>query len=323
MLEPENRTDVRIAEEQVLDFVVHLHSNMSRGDSTISSHLYAIRRHHEEVGAPNPLARMTRLWLAVKGIRNVRGATSRKHPVTPAMMKWIRDQLDLDKPDDAVVWASLCTAYFFLLRSSEYSQHPGKGEHVDKIIRGCDLALQRAGAAARIEDLCDELILRIRGSKVDQVNAGAVRNHYKSGDPSGLCPVASVEALRRHFPGRFEEGEESLKPAFRLADGSTITRTRVVGMLTLAAIALGLDADRVGSHSLRIGGACALYNQFRDLELVRRFGRWASTAFHVYLWEAREPVRGVSAGMARNYGSLMASQGLGADLNRRGVNFAI
>ena len=77
-----------------------------------------------------------------------------------------------------------------------------------------------------------------------------------------------------HFPDRFDGGPQSHEPLFRWANGSAITRMDICRWLERAALAQGVPAERVGSHSLRIGGATALYNQFKDIELVKRFGRW-------------------------------------------------
>ena len=79
-----------------------------------------------------------------------------------------------------------------------------------------------------------------------------------------------------------------------------------------AALATGVPPDRLGSHSLRIGGACAIYHHCKDLEKVRRFGRWATAVFHVYLWETAGDSTGMAEGMARPQGVLLAARGLGA-----------
>ena len=63
-------------------------------------------------------------------------------------------------------------------------------------------------------------------------------------------------------------------------------------------MATGANPDSVGSHSLRIGGASALWAAYKDSALVRRWGRWSSDAFHGYLWDARLAAQGVSDSMA-------------------------
>ena len=54
-------------------------------------------------------------------------------------------------------------------------------------------------------------------------------------------------------------------------------------MLEQAAREEGLPPSQVRTHSLRIGGATTLYHIYNDVELVKRFGRWSSAAFHRYL----------------------------------------
>ena len=41
-----------------------------------------------------------------------------------------------------------------------------------------------------------------------------------------------------------------------------------------------------------------MYHAVPDLERLKRFGRWKSSAFHVYLWEAHEPQKGLAEAMA-------------------------
>ena len=86
--------------------------------------------------------------------------------------------------------------------------------------------------------------------------------------------------------------------------GDAIRRDGIQHLLELSAMAFGVNADRMGSHSLRIGGATSLYHTVQDLEIVKRFGRWKSDAFHGYLWESHEPQRGLSEGMVRDESSL-------------------
>ena len=61
-------------------------------------------------------------------------------------------------------------------------------------------------------------------------------------------------------------------------------------VLQKAAKAEGLPADRFMSHSLRIGGASAL---------VKRVGRWSSSAAQRYLYDSGEVLKHLSGKMAR------------------------
>ena len=41
-----------------------------------------------------------------------------------------------------------------------------------------------------------------------------------------------------------------------------------------------------------------MYHAVPDLEKLKRFGRWKTGAFHVYLWEAHEPQKGLAEAMS-------------------------
>ena len=69
------------------------------------------------------------------------------------------------------------------------------------------------------------------------------------------------------FPQRLLEAD----PVARYADGKPILREHVQHFLELATTATGGDPGRIGSHSLRIGGATALYHTVKDLSCVQRF----------------------------------------------------
>ncbi len=88
-----------------------------------------------------------------------------------------------------------------------------------------------------------------------------------------------MTAIRHHYPQRFEPGPESAKPVFRFADGSVLSRDTIAYWLEAGADAENVSPERMGSHSLRIGGAVALHLQLKDLELVRRFGSYRLSLF--------------------------------------------
>ena len=52
-----------------------------------------------------------------------------------------------------------------------------------------------------------------------------------------------------------------------------------------AAVALKIEEQRIGTHSLRIAGATWMYQAGVDIEIIKRHGRWTSGVVHVYLWE--------------------------------------
>ena len=62
----------------------------------------------------------------------------------------------------------------------------------------------------------------------------------------------------------------------------------------------GYPSERYGSHSLRVGGATALWDSNGgNVALVRRLGRWSSDAVNTYLWDLPVLGGGVTQGMLR------------------------
>ena len=84
-----------------------------------------------------------------------------------------------------------------------------------------------------------------------------------------------------------------------------LKRSRIQELLGMAASACGVDPERMGSHSLRIGGATALYKAGVDVETIKRIGRWSSSAVHSYLWDTHERQRGMAERMVQPDGMLV------------------
>ena len=191
-------------------------------------------------------------------------------------------------------------AWFFLMRCTEYAWSNG-WDH-EKVVTGADLTARKHGVETQDYRAADEVMIWFKSSKQDQLKFGCARNHYRSGQP--LCIVEALGYLQGHFPERLHGDERNL-PLFRFKDGSPLKREHVQELLETAAIGSGYPPDRMRTHSLRIGGATALYHIRPDTELIKRFGRWTSSSFHEYLWEANEAAADLSRGMASDRTSLM------------------
>ena len=196
-----------------------------------------------------------------------------------------------------VLNAAVQHMFFYLCRASECGN--SGGVDADKVLRGCDVALKRDGRLCLEGDVADEVTRQFRKTKADQQAFGSSRTHYCTGDAL-VCPVRSMEVLRSWAPERFGRGPEAQLPLFRWYSGAVLKREEVQELLQKAATAVGLPPGRFMSHSLRIGGASALYHATNDIELVKRFGRWSSGAVHGYLWESADQYRGVATKMAND-----------------------
>ena len=226
--------------------------------------------------------------------------------MTVRMLDEVRRALDLDKDDDVVRWAAVCTGFLFLLRGGEYLAHDGTGFDLPKALRGADVTFWREGVMAADYHDAEEVSIRIRSAKADVFNAGTSRNHFRSG--TDVCAVKMMIMLRDRFPERCTDDAEL--PLFRLKNGDPLFRSEVQGMVQVAAADVGMDRTRFAVHSLRIGGACALLHAGFSIEIIQRWGRWASNAFQAYLWESSDDARGVAAKMVAARGALAVTRQL-------------
>eukprot|EP00435_Cladocopium_sp_Y103_P071483 s29_g37.t1 len=85
-----------------------------------------------------------------------------------------------------------------------------------------------------------------------------------------------AEQIPCHKSGRTET-------TFSVGRRCVLRRLEIQHFLQTAAGGVGLPRDRFLSHSLRVGGATALFQATSDIELVKRLGRWSSSAVHRYL----------------------------------------
>ena len=105
------------------------------------------------------------------------------------------------------------------------------------------------------------MVVYVFSAKTDQYDVGSVRNHFAiPGD--ALCPVRAWQEYEAHFPQRLF-GSERAWALGRYTDGRAVRREEIQGWLEPAAVALDTDPARTGGHSLRIGGANALYHANR------------------------------------------------------------
>ena len=147
-LEGETKAERRSDEELLLDFVVHLGGTLKKAAGTVKQRVFGVRYRHIQEGRGDPLVGKVRLWLALKGLARLQGASERKFPVTAQMLLWIRKRLNPRlRADDAVIWATLVTAWLFLMRASEYCWSNGWDQN--KVLTGHDVVARREGNAVK------------------------------------------------------------------------------------------------------------------------------------------------------------------------------
>ena len=81
-------------------------------------------------------------------------------------------------------------------------------------------------------------------------------------------------------------------------------RNRLSGIMKTAALANGVFDSRIDTHSLRAGGATAIYTQGVPLGVIQRWGRWKSLTPHQYLRRDDSALNHLSEIVVRSHGLL-------------------
>jgi hypothetical protein len=117
--------------------------------------------------------------------------------------------------------------------------------------------------------------------KGDRIAQGTTLRHYKSKDTT-LCPVnAAIHCLVSRSQS-IAAGEKLGCFLTSVSSKSTITKRSIANFIKKAAINLRLEPKLYSTHSLRIGGACALLAAGQSELVIKLLGRWSSWCFSVY-----------------------------------------
>ena len=133
----------------------------------------------------------------------------------------------------------------------------------------------------------------ISHSKTDQLGVGSFRT--LSMTDKLVCPVASTADYLTRI------NWNSKSEAFLFTE---TVRSRLHALIKWSVSCNGLRTVRFGVHSLRSGGATACYVAGVPLDDIRRFGRWKSCVFHMYIHHDELMYHGLSRHIARTEGFL-------------------
>ena len=214
--------------------------------------------------------KLERLPQMLKGLRRVIGEVPRaiRRGISPAMLKRAMDLvLDPARADHANIRAALAVALQGLLRSREYC-----GDVKE------DLALKRSDLVELTEHRVVIMMhpcknMHHLGGKTCPLVLGAGGGYVDCvWELNNLVKVDPIE------PGR--EGETFL---FRdPLSNRPLSYELMLHMVKTLMSGIGEDPDQFGTHSLRIGGATALFAMGASETLIRTMGRWSSDLHRLY-----------------------------------------
>ena len=294
------------AEKDTLRFCALHFGPLGKAASTINLYLQAIGYAHRLHKGHNPLEHMQRVKLLMQGARRRNGPPIRKLPISCEDLKFIRRALDQEDIDSNILFCTIALGWFFMLRRSEYLG-PGLAGHVKGTfrhsVRGVDIEPKFQGKRTDWDAEVDSATLHLEGSKTDWLNQGTVRTHgrLETNRPNAqICLVGNLQLLFRMYPAKAQKNLHL--PFARWENEVLITAFHITYLIKTAAKANGLNPDDYTLHSLRSGGATALYRATGDLDLVGRFGRWKGKSIHGYLWESHQMLIGIASMMTQEEG---------------------
>ena len=287
---------VACEEESALAYLALPVGPLGKDIATVVGRLNSISYFHRVRTGINPISLMPRVSLMIRGLRMAKGPTQRKLLVSIEDLNILHSMLDHDNIDQQIVWAAVLLSWFFMLRMGEMFDNNDKcrpsGRH-PLIISDIDL-LCKGNLTHRGEHV-DEIMAHISGSKTDWLNQGCVRSHAQV-DPSSpnahICAVKALRGLFAIYPAKFTKHLDQGFSTWRTGDN--IPPTTVNALLRSAVAKNGHNPLAFALHSLRVGGATALYRATRDIDLVARFGRWKAAFISAYLWEIHRTMAGLS-----------------------------
>ena len=205
-------------------------------------------------------------------------------------------RLDRDTTQDTAVGQLVVVAFFFAMRSCEYS----------------DVEAQRRTAVVQVRDITfwkgserlglhqtDEIrnadAVSITFRKQKNRDDGTTITQHRNKDDDDLCPVRALGEIVGRIRGYGETTGKSWTQStintFPRAGGAGLTgiTSKTVLQRIRQAVAeiggsrLGYDAGRVGTHSIRSGAAMAMFLAGVPIETIQLIGRWKSRAFMRYI----------------------------------------
>ena len=223
-----------------------------------------------------------------------------QHAIPNTTVRWVADNFRNAEVRERTTAALIILAYFFLLRVGEYTPARNKKRRKRTVaLRKCDVTLLHNGAPMDKEAPLSVLLTATSCTICLENQKNGFKNltlcHDTSGDDD-FCPVREMAYLVHQLRGRpadtalgtcyDEEGREH----------RTLS-SQVLAMIRLAAAqdnlqSAGYDLSRIGTHSLRSGGATRLKHAGEDDGLIKKLGRWSGETYAKYIQPHIGPLTG-------------------------------
>ena len=210
-------------------------------------------------------------------------------------------------PWDFAVTNLLIMALFFAMRSCEYlvTKYPEESKRT-KVLRLKNIVFKKNGRIIPHSVPLDLLLSANLVIITFEFQKNDLRNYsvhmFRTSD-AVLCPVKSTARNVKRVRSMPGSSDESKLCSFLKDDGKSteinsiqvLARLRAIVML-IGKEVLGLTQLDIGLHSIRSGGAMAMFHSGISTIIIKRVGRWCSDAFLEYI---RDQVESFTFGVSQ------------------------
>jgi hypothetical protein len=217
--------------------------------------------------------KLERLPQMLKGLRRLVGDVPKKvrRGIAPQMLRRAMDLLlDPSNPTHANLRAALAVALQGLLRASEFTDQSHKPTR--ETLMRCDVSELTSLRMVIMMSPCKNM--HHLGGKTCPLVIGAGGAH--------VCAVTELANLLRVDPT--PDGQAKVTPLFRdPSTGRPLQYQQINQLVKRLMAAVGEPEEQFSAHSLRIGGATALFAAGANETVIRTMGRWSSDMHRLYV----------------------------------------
>ena len=289
---------------QLLAFSQHLYSRQRNPNSagTILAKISALKWYHK-AAYNRAIGLSDQHRITIAGMARSRVVDRRSQPITPAILAAYHAATPTTSSSKSIAtWGGLVLAFFFCMRSCEYAKTPNDPDHY---IRVQDVSFtDKHGQLATSARNAHAVHVFFRSSKTDKSKRGVLRTLTRTNHQQ-LCPVLaawSVHAEAKDIGISPEGAFCSFKDKAEII--RQVSSSSISNAVKRAAKLYGLDPKRYSSHSLRSGGATAMFLGGSSDTTVQLFGRWTSDAYKAYVRIETSTNDKLSAKMIKSLGGI-------------------
>ena len=199
-------------------------------------------------------------------------------------------QCSAASPKDQAIGDLVLIAFYYLLRVGEYTQKSKKKKTRTIQFRLRDIAFKNGNVLIPFDAPAAEFLKATAATMRLSNQKNGIRGSliHRSAMRGRFCPVKALVRRFLHLRDNNALKDDIISSYYDHLGVGHVTDEEIRKAVKRAVIKLGLaknglTENRVGSHSLRAGGAMALNFAGAKRDTIKKFGRWSSDTFLLYI----------------------------------------